>query len=90
MRKLIFFLLVIFLLIPTAVSAKGDLLSVYYTGPKDSLWTALTLDKDISLVTDPATAQVFILNGQIPAAQASTIRTRVQGGAVWCWCLARD
>ena len=81
MQKLAIFLLAVCLFIPTAVSAKGNPLSVYYAGPKDSLQTALTLDKDIRLVTDPAGAQVFVLNGEIPAADEAAIRTRVQDGA---------
>jgi O-antigen/teichoic acid export membrane protein len=81
MRRLLFFLLVACMLIPTPVGAKGEHLSVYYTGPKDSLRTALTLDKDFSLVTDSAEAQVFVLNGTIPAAEIVAIRTRVQNGA---------
>jgi O-antigen/teichoic acid export membrane protein len=81
MRKWIVFLLAVFLFIPVSVSAKDAHLSIYYAGPQDSLRTALTLDKDISLVTDPAGAQVFILNGLIPATHVSAIRAGLQAGS---------
>ncbi len=56
-------------------------LNVYYAGPDGGVRTALGLDKDVRFTSDPAQADVFVLNGQIPAADAAAIRTRVQGGA---------
>jgi hypothetical protein len=82
MRKLIFLLLIVCLFIPSAVvGAKGEPLDVYYAGPDGSVRQALLLDKDVVLVADPSQAQVFVLNGMLPEAEAASIRTRVQGGA---------
>ena len=82
MRKLVFLVLVACLFIPSAaVWAQGEPLNVYYAGLDGSVRVALTLDRDIVFVTDPAQAEVFVLNAMIPAADAAAIRTRVQTGA---------
>lgn len=82
MRKLIFLLLIIGLLIPSiVVGAQGEPLNVYYAGPDGSVRQALLLDKDVVLVTDPSQAQVFVLNGSLPEADLAAIRARVQDGA---------
>ena len=71
-----------FLLIPSAaVSAQGTLLKIYYAGPADGVRQALVLDQAAALVTDPAQAQVFVLNGVIPAGDAAAIHARVAAGA---------
>jgi O-antigen/teichoic acid export membrane protein len=51
---------------------------VYYAGPDGGVKTALSL-AGYTLVYDPASADVFVLNGEIPAAQA--VAERVQAGA---------
>jgi len=82
MRKLVFLVLMVCLFIPSAVvGAQGGSLNVYYAGPDGGVRTALGLDKDTLFTSDPAQADVFVLNGVIPATDAATIRTRIQGGA---------
>ena len=58
------------------VHADGDL-RVYYAGAESSVKTALELAK-FTLVDDPALADVFVLNGEIPA--DGTILSRAQSG----------
>jgi O-antigen/teichoic acid export membrane protein len=67
MRKVLCVSLLIFLilLIPKVVSADNSL-NVYYAGPDGPLYTALTLDTDLKLVTDSSKADVFVFNGEIP------------------------
>jgi hypothetical protein len=68
--------------IPVFSARAGSIpLNVYYAGSDGGVRTALGLDQDVRFTTDPARADVFVLNGQIPSADAGTIRTRVQGGA---------
>jgi O-antigen/teichoic acid export membrane protein len=55
-----------------------DSLRVFYAGTDGSVKTALELAK-FTLVTDPAQADVLVLNGVIP--DAETIRARVENGA---------
>jgi O-antigen/teichoic acid export membrane protein len=55
-----------------------DTLRVFYAGPDGSVKTALELAK-FTLLTDPAQADVFVLNGVIP--DMETIRIRAEGGA---------
>ena len=57
--------------------ANSDL-RVFYAGSEGGVKTALQLAKFI-LVTDPAQADVFVLNGEIPAGEA--IRARLANGA---------
>ncbi|NJD59808.1 MAG: hypothetical protein C3F13_06385 [Anaerolineales bacterium] len=54
-------------------------LYVYYAGPVGGVSTALSLDKNIKLVTDPNVADVFVLNGKIPA--DLSMQTRIMNGA---------
>ena len=82
MRKLIWLMLVVLLFLPaTAAGATGTPLHVYFAGPDGGVRTALGLDKDVVLVTDPAQADVFVLNGTFPASEAAAIQARVEGGA---------
>jgi hypothetical protein len=82
MRKIAFLLLVFCLLLPNLpVRAQGETLNVYYAGPEGGVRTALSLDKNIIIVTDPALADAFFLNGTIPAADLAAIQARIQGGA---------
>ena len=82
MRKLLFLLLIACLFFPvTAAGAQEQALKVYYAGPQGGVRTALTLDKNIVLVTDQAQADVFVLDGSLPAAEYPSIRARVEAGA---------
>ena len=82
MRKLLFLLLIACLFFPvTAAGAQEQALKVYYAGPQGGVRTALTLDKSIVLVTDQAQADVFVLDGSLPAAEYPSIRARVEAGA---------
>ena len=56
------------------VHADGNL-RVYYAGSEGSVKTALELAK-FELVTDPTLADVFVLNGEIPADETVTARTQ--------------
>jgi O-antigen/teichoic acid export membrane protein len=81
-RKIIFLLLIIGLFIPAAaVGAHGEALEVYYAGPDGGVRQALLLDQEILLTADVSQAQVFVLNGTLPEADAEAIQTQVQGGA---------
>jgi O-antigen/teichoic acid export membrane protein len=80
MRKLVLAILLIALwLLPAAPLAAADPLRVYYAGPEGRVKTALGLAETFTLVTDPAAADVFVLNGTLP--QPETIAARVQAGA---------
>ncbi|MGB8214816.1 MAG: hypothetical protein WCE68_14765 [Anaerolineales bacterium] len=82
MRKLVVLLTLVCSFIPAFSTRAGSLpLNVYFAGPDGGVRTALGLDQDVRFTTDPAQADIFVLNGEIPAAQARAIRTRVQGGA---------
>jgi O-antigen/teichoic acid export membrane protein len=62
--------------------AAGTSIRIYYAGPeKNSVYTALTLAPKgtFDLVTDPAQADVLILNGSIP--DPTVIAAQVQRGA---------
>jgi O-antigen/teichoic acid export membrane protein len=80
MRKILLVLLLIPLLFLTPKSVSADSsLNVYYAGTPGSVYTALTLDESIQLVTDLSQADVFVLNGVIP--DAGAIYSRLQQGA---------
>ena len=82
MRKLALLLALFCMFIPTcSTRAAGLPLNIYYAGPDGGVHTALGLDKDVRFTPDAALADIFVLNGQIPTANAATIRRRVQGGA---------
>lgn len=80
MRRIVFILLVLscLLILPQQVLA-DESLYVYYAGPVGGVSTALSLDKNIKLVTDPNVADVFVLNGKIPA--DLSMQTRIMNGA---------
>jgi len=79
MRKILLLLLVLSLqfLFPKQAFADNSL-NVYYAGSSGTLSTALTLDSNIRLVSDVSTADVFVLNGEIPIGEA--IRARLEQG----------
>ena len=68
-RFLLLFLALALFARPAAVLA-DDGVRVHYTGPDDSVWQALTLDKSLTLTAKAADANVYILNGSIPIAPA--------------------
>jgi hypothetical protein len=78
MKRVFILLLLLITLFSVAqpVYADGNL-RVYYAGADGSVKTALELAK-FELVTDPAQADVFVLNGDIPANEA--IQSRARGG----------
>ncbi|MFH1907135.1 MAG: hypothetical protein ABIL11_07120 [Chloroflexota bacterium] len=79
MKKLIALLVTLFLLFSTVTpAAADDGLQVYYAGPDGSVKQALEL-AGFTLVSDPAQADVFVLNGEIPDSQA--MMARLDGGA---------
>ena len=82
MRKLILLALFVLLVIPNLpVNASGQALPVYFAGVDGGLRTALSLDKDVVLVTDPSLADVYVLNGVIPPGDSAIIRDRIKAGA---------
>ncbi|MCX6035927.1 MAG: hypothetical protein NTV38_13290, partial [Chloroflexi bacterium] len=83
MRKLILPLLVLVILFSfvTPVSASSTI-RIYYAGPQDnSVYTALTLAPQgtFTFASDPAQADVFVLNGIIP--DPAAIAAQLQRGA---------
>jgi O-antigen/teichoic acid export membrane protein len=81
MRRIISVLLVTVILLvaysPTA--AQSEPVKVYYAGGKGGLLTAVTLTDDITIVDNPANADVLVLNGEIPDTQA--LAREVSNGA---------
>ncbi len=74
----VLFLVFIFVFSVVQPAAADNNLRVFYAGAEGSVKTALELAK-FDLVTDPAQADVFVLNGVIP--NVDLIRARVGGGA---------
>ncbi|HBX68673.1 MAG TPA: hypothetical protein DEH25_04640, partial [Chloroflexi bacterium] len=59
--------------------------SVYYAGPDDGVKTALDLAaqaQTVAWAADPAQAEVWILNGEIPDPQAAAAHLEGGGGAI--------
>jgi hypothetical protein len=82
MRKLILLAVAVILFIQVSpAGAKSSDLHVYYSGADGGVKTALLLDKDIILVTDPAQADAFVLNGAVPQADIPGIETHLRDGA---------
>jgi O-antigen/teichoic acid export membrane protein len=80
MRKTLLLLLLLPLLFLSPKLASADnSLNVYYAGTSGTLFTALTLDKNVQQVSTVSTADVFVLNGEIPDGEA--IRRRLEQGA---------
>ena len=71
MKKLVIALALILLIFTATTPASADdTLRVYYAGSQDSgVYTALQVAK-VEFVTDPAQADVFVLNGVIPDPEA--------------------
>ncbi|MEZ0396953.1 MAG: hypothetical protein ABWK53_11070 [Anaerolineales bacterium] len=79
MRKILFPLLVVAILLLSASPASADdTLRVYYAGGEGSVLTALQL-ADFALVDDPAQADVLVLNGTIPG--PATAAAQIERGA---------
>ncbi|MBI5353036.1 MAG: lipopolysaccharide biosynthesis protein [Chloroflexi bacterium] len=79
MKRLIIILTTLLILFSFAGPALADdSLRVYYAGSDGSVKTALELAK-FTFVTDPALADVFVLNGEI--SNADVVRARVEQGA---------
>ncbi|MCX7854969.1 MAG: hypothetical protein N2556_03160 [Anaerolineae bacterium] len=73
----------LFLLVASPVLAESPPpLQVYYAGPEGGVRTALTLAPDFRLVSDPAQADVLVLNGAIPDPDALAARVREGVGLV--------
>ena len=69
-RAFSIFVLLVWLLSTTQpVFAQENPVLVYYAGPQDAVFTALTLSSQISIVSSPQDAQVLVLNGEIPNPQ---------------------
>jgi hypothetical protein len=82
MRKLLLLFALVCMFVPAFSARAADTpLNVFYAGPDGGVRSALGLDKDVRFTSDPAQADVFVLNGQIPAANSAVIRSRVQDGA---------
>ena len=82
MRKLLLLFALVCMFVPVfSARAAGLPLNIYYAGPDGAVRTALGLDKDVRFTSDPVQADVFVLNGQIPVADAAAIHRRVQAGA---------
>ncbi len=86
MRRIIVLLFVfIFLFNMSQPASANAVLRVYYAGPQDnSVYTALTLaPKDtFTIVSDPAQADVFLLNGIIPDPTGISAQVRHGAGLV--------
>ncbi len=72
-------LLLVSLFAPAVLAEGAPPLAVYYAGPEGGVRTALTLAPEIRLVSDPAQADVLVLNGAIPDPEG--LAARVQEGA---------
>lgn len=80
MKKLLPFLAILLLLSACAPAQSVELVdrNIFYAGEDDGVKTALAL-AEYTLVTDPAQAEVFVLNGEIPNVDA--IAEQVNNGA---------
>jgi hypothetical protein len=68
MRKIIFTALIISILFITVTPAKAEgAITVYYAGDENSMVSSALKLTGYTRVTDPAAAQVFVLNGEIPS-----------------------
>jgi hypothetical protein len=91
MKKICLLLLIAsFLLSASPVRAQGDTLTIYYAGSEGGVRAALQLDGNARLVTDPAQADVIVLNGQFPQADAASIQARLDKGAGLVLILGQD
>ncbi len=75
MRKPVFILVIVLLLVSLVSPVKaGTQIRVFFAGTQGSTSTALALMKDFVLVSDPAQADVLVLDGEIPAGAAESYR----------------
>ena len=83
MKKLLSWLIVLLLLSACAPTQTVGLTArnVFYAGQESEVKTALSL-AGYTLVTDPAQAEVFVLNGEIPDAAGITERLKEGAGLV--------
>jgi len=80
MRRLLCLLgIVAWMLASASPAAAAGRLRIYYAGREGGVRTALGLAAEFEIVSDPAQADVFVLNGVIPASE--TITSRVSQGA---------
>ncbi len=77
-KVLLFFVVLALMLSVVQPALADESLRVYYAGADGSVKSALELAK-FELATDPALADVFVLNGEIP--DVEMVRTRVAQGA---------
>ncbi|MGQ9494317.1 MAG: lipopolysaccharide biosynthesis protein [Anaerolineae bacterium] len=76
-----FIVVILFLVLPGPARAEGTL-HVYYAGPIDGVRQALALASDFILTSDPAQAQVLVLNGTVPDREGFAARVRQGTGLV--------
>ena len=89
LRKILLILSLLSLLLLTPKPASADnTINVYYGGPSGAVSTALTLDKNIHLVSDISSVDVFVLNDSIT--NGSAIQTCVEQGAGLVLILGKD
>lgn len=72
----------VFLFPLSAAASEAPPLSVYYAGPEGGVRTALTLAPDFRLVSNPAQADVLVLNGVVPDPEGLAARVREGAGLV--------
>lgn len=75
-------LLLFSLFAPAVLAESAPPLAVYYAGPESGVRTALTLAADIRLISDPAQADVLVLNGAIPDPEGLAAHVREGTGLV--------
>ncbi len=89
MSKTVSILLALLLLLVSVASAAADeTVRVFYAGPEGGVRTALGLSADFRLVSDPAQADVFVLNGTV--ADPADVAARVRQGAGLVFVLGPD
>jgi hypothetical protein len=83
MRKITLLTLIVCFLLPVSTARAGEpLLNIFYYGPQGGVYQALTLDNSAQITDDPAQADVFLLNGILPAnGDLSLIAESIQSGA---------
>jgi O-antigen/teichoic acid export membrane protein len=85
MRKICSFAFAIIIALSLVSPAHaGDALRVFYAGPDGAVKTALSLAPagTFTLVSDPAQADVFLLNGATPSAETIAARVQTDAGLV--------
>lgn len=88
MKKAVIGILVLLLILdplPAQAAAhqqNPDLITIYYTGPQDSIYTALGLVPNLAFIDQVDKAQVMVFNGQIPNPQAASVHLQTGGGVL--------